>query len=172
MTTNDIMEEISKKYVEIVANRTGYFNCIQRDYGTDLSIRKAVMCPKRKRLLTQAKTVDIQLKAVSEKYIRGLSDPAKTIIKYDLEVKNYNDLSERSAESAYTSLLLIVFIIPDDQNHWVSITPNELIVKKCAYWYKVPENASLSTNKETVTIDIPKSNQVGLSLFNDLFSSF
>ncbi|WP_405247707.1 hypothetical protein [Cellulophaga sp. Asnod2-G02] len=70
MTDNDIMEEISKGYLELLASSCGYFNATSRDYGNDLNIRKAKICPTRKRYLTTGKSIDIQVKAVSEIFVR------------------------------------------------------------------------------------------------------
>lgn len=113
MKETDIMEEISKSYLEVIANRNGYFNSIHRDYGTDLTIRKARLCPTRKRYLTTGKAIDIQVKAVTEPYIRDYSDTTKNQIKYDLEVKNYNDLVDRANENgSVIPLLLAVFVMP------------------------------------------------------------
>ncbi len=92
MTDTIVMEELSRTYLETIANGTGYFNSIARDYGTDLTIRKANYCPHNRRYLTIGKSVDIQVKAVTERYVKGINDVDSADIKYALEVKNYNDL--------------------------------------------------------------------------------
>lgn len=43
MTSNDIMEAISKDYILAIAHNSGFINFQGRDYGTDLTIRKAVL---------------------------------------------------------------------------------------------------------------------------------
>jgi hypothetical protein len=172
MTETDIMEEISKGYLEVIASRSGYFNAFQRDYGTDLTIRKAKVCPTRKRYLTTGKAIDIQVKAVSETYVAGYDDPSKTNFKFDLEVKNYNDLIDRANEKgAYIPLILAVFIIPADKSKWIELTTDELMVRKCAFWFQIPVGASHSTNKTTVRIEIPKANRIALDFYDDQFST-
>ncbi|MDF0716991.1 DUF4365 domain-containing protein [Muricauda sp. 334s03] len=172
MTDNDIMEEISKGYLELIASRNGYFNSIHRDYGTDLSIRKAKLCPIRKRYLTTGKAIDIQVKAVSEKYVRDYSDNSKTFVKYDLEVKNYNDLIDRANENgSFIPLILAVFIMPEFKNDWLNVKPEELILKKCAFWFQIPSGSSHSVNKSTVTIDIPKANRIAMDFYDVQFSA-
>lgn len=172
MTETVIMEELSKSYLETIANRSGYFNSVSRDYGTDLTIRKANLCPTRKRYLTSGKAIDIQIKAVSEKYARHYDDTSKGFIKYDLEVKNYNDLIERAAENgAIIPLILAVFVMPSNKDEWVELLPEQLILKKCAFWYKIPDNKILSKNKDTVTIEIPKTNRISLNFYSEQFSS-
>jgi len=90
MTQNDIMEELSTGFIEVLAHSKGYFNLHGRDYGTDLHIREAKMRKNngRGRYLTTGRGLDVQLKAVTEKYVTV----TPTHIKYSLESKNYNDL--------------------------------------------------------------------------------
>ena len=172
MTDNLIMEEISRSYLELLANNTGYFPSVTKDFGTDLTIRKAKYCSERKRILTIGKSIDIQLKAVSEKYVIGSEDINLDTIKYVLEVKNYNDLIVRANESGICMpLILCVFIIPNDRNEWFSINPSEMIIKKCAYWYRIPFNAELSTNTTSITIEIPKTNIVSTGFYDEIFAT-
>lgn len=166
------MEEVSKSYLEVIANRNGYFNSTHRDYGTDLSIRKARLCPTRKRYLTTGKAIDIQVKAVYETYVRGYNIITETSIKYDLEVKNYNDLIDRANENGVViPLYLIVFIMPPDKINWVHLQPEELIMRKCAFWYQIPADATYSDNKATVTIEIPKINRVSMDFYDERFAT-
>jgi hypothetical protein len=172
MTNNDIMEEISKGYMELIANRTGYFNSTSRDYGTDLTIRKAKLCPTRKRYLTSGKAIDIQVKAVTESYIRGYDNDEESFIKYDLEVKNYNDLVEKAKENgSIIPLILVVFLVPLNDNEWIVLELEELIIKKCAYWYQIPPNSISSNNSSSVTIGIPKTNRVSLEFYDQRFAT-
>lgn len=168
------MEELSKNYLLTIASGSGYlYSTISHDFGTDLTIRKANRSSTRKRILTSGKCVDIQVKAVGEQYIIGLDDPKLNVVKYDLEVKNYNDLIERANESGpLTPLYLCVFIIPSDKKDWYTITPTELTIRKCAYWYSVPVGMSFSKNKKRVRIEIPKENIVCHEFYNKIFSSF
>jgi hypothetical protein len=172
MTEQDIMEEISKGYLELIANRKGYFNCISRDYGTDLTIRRAKINSARKRYLTTGKAIDIQVKAVSEKYISGFTDPEEDYVKYSLEVKNYNDLIDRANEAgSLIPLILAVFVMPDDKSLWLQVNLEDLIVRKCAFWYQIPTGAIHSSNKKTVTIDVPKTNKITLDFYDVIFAT-
>lgn len=164
------MEEISKSYLEIIANKSGYFNSIHRDYGTDLTIRKAKLCPVRRRYLTTGKAIDIQVKAVTEIYARHYDDTTKNFIKYDLELKNYNDLVDRANENgSVIPLLLAIFIMPSDKLQWIDLKQEELVLRKCAFWYKIPVNSVHSTNSTSVTIEIPKANKISLEFYDEQF---
>lgn len=166
MTENDIMEELSRKYVEVIANRGGFFNQAGKDYGTDLTLRRAKKSLDRTRILTTGRAIDFQIKAVHEKYIR-YNGP---YLSYDLEVKNYNDLIERKLENGnYIPLYLIVFIVPNRSDDWVFVSSNDISLRKCAHWYEIDDQLTACTNKSTKTIHIPISNVVDLKLFEELF---
>lgn len=172
MTETIIMEELSKAYIEGIASRRGYFNSSGKDFGTDLTIRKAYLKPRQKnRYLTSGKAIDIQVKSVSEKYVTGLDDSTCNYIKYNLEVKNYNDLIDRFNEAgAIIPLLLIIVILPENKDEWLNLTVDSLILKKCAFWYQSPKGATHATNKSKSVITIPKSNQICLDFFDEQFS--
>lgn len=172
MTDNIIMEEISKTYLETIANGNGYFNSVARDYGTDMTIRRANYCPVKKRYLTIGKSVDLQIKAVSEKYVEGINDPTATEIKYVLEAKNYNDLITRANEGGICMpLYLCVVVLPNDKTNWYSLNTDELIIRKCAFWYQVPDGAAETKNTTSISISIPKSNVISESFYDDIFNS-
>lgn len=176
MTTNDKMEELSRDFIMTIAHNTGYFNCSGRDYGVDLMIRKSRGRRKQSssgsRYLTSGKAVDIQLKATREKSITYLSDT----IKYQFEVKNYNDLVDRLKEneqegSSLIPLILIIFILPNDESKWVNYIPDGVVSRKEAYWYIVPDDIDYSSNSSGITIEIPQMNRIEGDFFDTLFST-
>ena len=171
MTKNHKMEHISRDFILTLAHNKGYYNSETIDYGTDLMIRRA-MLPRSttsggRRYLSSGKAIDIQLKAVHEKYIRRDINN----IKYSFEVKNYNDLIIRANEGGTCiPLVLILFVLPNNESDWVECQPNELKTRKEAYWYQVPQSVPLSSNTSKITIEIPLSNKVDIDLFPYLFS--
>lgn len=172
MTETDKMELLSINYLEVIANHSGYFNQNGKDYGTDLSIRKASYSSEKNRIFTTGKAVDIQVKSVSEKNVEDFGNDSSTSIKYDLEVKNYNDLVRRSQRTGtLIPLMLAVFILPNDLQKWLSVNPEELIVRKCAFWYEIEETASLSKNQYTQRIVIPKENRITEKFYDKIFDS-
>ena len=172
MTDNVIMEELSKSYLETIANGAGYFNAVSRDYGTDLTIRKANYCPVKRRYLTIGKSVDIQVKAVTERYVQGINEPEITNVKYALEAKNYNDLVVRANERGVCMpLILCVVVIPDNRDEWYSLTEEELIIRRCAFWYRIEPGTPETTNTSNVTITIPKTNLISDEFYDEVFNS-
>ncbi len=164
------MEELSRDFILTIAHNKGYFNHDGRDYGTDLQIRKSLKRTQngKGRYLTSGKSIDVQLKAVSEDWISY----SENSIKYRLEVKNYNDLVERAKEDgALIPLILIVFIVPSDMTKCVESLQDGIITRKEAFWYQLPSNLERSSNTSSVTIEIPKTNKVNTELFPNLFST-
>jgi hypothetical protein len=167
MTKNDKMEELSRSFLEIIANITGYYPSYSKDYGVDLMLRKNIVSQDRKRYYTSAKAIDIQLKSVHKKYVSS-NGP---YLSYNLEVKNYNDLVERKQiNGGYIPLYLFILILPNQCDEWVTVTATELIVKECLYWYEIDDNATITKNTAKKMIHIPQTNVVDLNSFDMLFS--
>lgn len=166
MTLQDIMEELSTKSIEIIANGKGYYDFSGKDYGTDLHITYAVKDNGRFR--KSGRMIDIQLKSVLE---TNIIDTGETI-KYKLEVKNYNDLIRRKNEDNYIPLILILFIFPNDPKDWLQVDSEKLTLRKCAYWYYPAINLKLTTNLSKKMIEISKSNLITVDFFPDIFEAF
>lgn len=172
MTETAIKEELSKSYLETIANRTGFFNSTARDFGTDLHIRKAIKDEGRGRYLTTGKTIDIQVKATTEKSVEFIDEDAKDYIVYKVESKTYNDLITRKNEVGFSiPLYLIVFILPEGNLAWLKYSTDDITIKRRAYWFQVGVGEQLiATEKSRKTIKIPKQNLVGMTFFHDAFS--
>lgn len=165
MTENDIKEDISRSFLEIIANRTGYYSwTAKKDFGVDVRYTKSVA--DNHRYLEQPWCVSIQLKSTTEKGVTVVDD----YIKYPLEAKTYNDLVSMSRH--VIPLILVLFILPENENEWVKLTSNDLVVKKCAYWFTLENGTEKTTNTHKVTISIPQSNLIDLSFFNNLYNLY
>ncbi len=118
-------------------------------------------------ILRQAEGLELQVKSTTKD---GINE-SKEIIKYPLKVKNYNDLIDRKRNFS-TTLLLVLFILPTDIKKWVEMNQEELMIRKCAYWF-FPENETESTgNESTKTITINKRNLLSIDNFNQLFEKY
>jgi hypothetical protein len=163
MTENDIKEDISRGYLGLIASRAGFYPMeSRRDYGID--IRYAKTSPRRnKGYVEDPLYICVQLKATTEK---GITISEKEI-RYPLEAKTYNDLVD-SAES-YQPIILILFVLPENKDEWVIVKNNEMIVRKCAYWFKIDKKAKATDNNSAKTIAIPRTNLVDLTFFPDIY---
>ena len=91
--------------------------------------------------------IKLQLKATSNPVI------INNEIRFPLPVKNYNDLRARTA----TPRLLVVLCLHEEKGKWLSHSPEQLILQKCAYFLKL--NRMPESNNETnVTVHVPLTN--------------
>jgi len=169
MTVDQIKEQLSNRFVGILASNRGFsIEKPELDIGVDFQLKKyyAYKHPNGKtRYTPDSRYIDIQLKSTTVSSI--IDEP--TLIKYDLEVKSYNDLVERK-NNGIAPLILILFILPDDQIHWVNIDELEIKLRKHAYWYQPPAASAFTENVSTIRIEIPKTNLLGLNCFPDIHS--
>lgn len=155
LTEEHIKEAISQKFIELIASNNGFgTDKPAQDYGTDLSITEKGfrLVNEKKILYDTGRELKIQLKTTTEKSIT-IEDG---IIKYDLDIKAYNDIIIR--KKAKTPLILLLFILPNDRDKWVNITENELIARKCAYWFLPDEQDEYAENKSSKRISISVNN--------------
>lgn len=169
MTEEHIKEAISLRYIELVAAYNGYkSSSASPDYGTDLDIKEVDFRLENdhKRYLDTGRELKFQLKATTENSIIVDGD----LIKYDLNASTYNDLLSRRYSK--NPLILILFVLPSDRFNWLNISDDELIAKKCAYWF-IPENTELLTpNTGKKRIAVNKNNFISNETLNHLFESY
>lgn len=142
MTHNDREEALSRAYVAAVAAGAGYVSAEQnfdRD-GVDIQIRAGGgMRP----------SLDIQLKATI-----NLGEAQGDEYRYALKRRNYDLLREQTM----VPRVLVVLALPVDEADWLSVTPDQLILRRCAFWASLagfPE----TQNNESVTISIQNKNR-------------
>lgn len=166
MTEEHIKEALSRGFIQLLANRTG-FKCTkpELDNGVDLSITRSTVFIRdgRTRLLDSGEYVEVQLKSTTENSVIREDN----LIKYDFEAKNYNDLIDR--RDSVIPLYLILFVLPVEPNDWLYIDIEKLILKGTAYWYKPSITDVYTANVATVRITIPSDNQIGLTFVTERF---
>jgi hypothetical protein len=170
MTDEQIKEQLSNRYVGILAVNRGFtITKPDIDEGVDYIVQRSYRYNSQNgsnRHVSDGKFIEIQLKATTEDQIVDEADQ----IKYDLEVKNYNDMIQR--QGGITPLILILFILPTDRNSWVELDSSELRIRRLAYWYQPPTGELPTTNTATKRIIIPKINALDLDCFNTLHAQF
>lgn len=167
MTENQQKEAISKEFLRILANGHG-FKVIEppQDHGVDM-----IVCPVtvreesngRVRYLDSQYKLDFQLKSTT---LSSIVDGVDSV-KYDIEVKNYNDLVHRRGDPL--PLHLFVVVLDSAPPNCVSICPQQLSLLGQAYWYLPEEGAEVSQNKTEVRITIPKENRVSSQFVRERF---
>lgn len=147
LTENRIKEEISLAYVLAVAATKKFATELTRvdADSVDATIRYNGRLDKDSTL--HSPEIKLQLKATSNPVIRDGN------IHFPLPIKNYNDLRLRST----TPRLLVVLCMSNDPEDWLTHSPDELVLKKCAYFCNLL-GLPISSNETSVTVKIPMTN--------------
>ena len=142
LTSADQEEALSRACVAVVVARAGYTLAtpnFDRD-GVDIQLGAGG---------SMRPNLDIQLKAT----IR-LGEGGRDAFRYPLRRRNYDLLRVRSQ----VPRILVVLDLPEDKSQWVSISTEELVMKRCAYWADIADFPE-TTNTETITVTIKKQNR-------------
>ena len=141
LSEEDIKEALSRVYVMAVAAHAGYDTSkaeFDRD-GVDLRIHAGgAMRP----------ALDLQLKATVN--LRRLNDGHH--VSFPVKRRNYNLL----CCDTQTPRLLVVLDLPSEQGRWMTLNPDELILRHRAYWLYL--GGQEETAQTSVAVRIPTSN--------------
>lgn len=167
MTEEQKKEQLSNRFIGILAANKGFvIDKPELDLGVDYQLKKTTTytTPQGKtRYAYDSRYIDLQLKATTD---NSIVDEHNSI-KYDLEAKSFNDLVERQTNGT-APLVLILFVLPHDQNTWVEIDQAEIKLRKHAYWFTPPVGSLPTNNEHRIRIEIPKANMLGIDCFNNL----
>jgi hypothetical protein len=100
----------------------------------------------------------VQLKSTTQ------ANVGPTHLPDDLSVVNYDDLRDPSPPVAR---ILIVFVMPEDEILWLSQSPEELILRHCAYWLSL-RGWPATTNTATFRVPVPLGNLFSPRALQDL----
>lgn len=144
LTDNDREEALSRAYVRAVAAFAGY-TVSEEDFdrdGVDMRIHAGgELSP----------AIALQLKATTR---LGALQPDNSY-RYPTPIENYRELIRPSQVLRY----LVVLALPADESDWLTISADELVMRRCAYWVSLfgePE----SDNRASVTVRVPANNRL------------
>ena len=143
LTNADQKERLSLVYVKALAARAGFTTSprdLDRD-SIDLNIHGGGLF---------RPALDLQLKATIT-----LGTARNGYLSFPLSIKNYDDLRV----TTQIPRLLVMLELPQDESDWMMVTPEELILRRRAYWLSLQggEHGEVS-NKKTVTVHVPVGN--------------
>lgn len=151
LTQPDREEALSRAYVAAVVAGAGYTLSAQdfdRD-GVDVQVRAGG---------NMRPSIDIQLKATVQ-----LDQNKENVVKYPLRRHNYDLLREETM----VPRILVVLDLPREESQWVSISAEELVLRRCAYWADIKDFPE-TDNKSSVTITIDRNNRFDIPNLKDL----
>ena len=151
-------EEISLSYLNAICAFVGIGVTVNKhdDDGIDVFLQKIISLQSGGKLNTN---ITAQLKSTSQQLVE-----TDEIIKYQLKVKNYNDLCRKSTSQQ----LLFVLVLPNKEAEWIKHNVDELVIKKCMYWVDLSNNTE-STNVDNITIELSKKNYVSSETLIQIF---
>jgi hypothetical protein len=147
MSLNTQKEDFSYAYIYAVTSSMGYSLQSATRKLDDSGIDATITVPGKinsKRL----PRFDVQIKSTSQDILKD------KFIKYRLTAKNYEELRENDP---FVPQLLIVVLIPDNVNNWLTQTEEFLCLKRCAYWLSLRGHPPLE-QQTTITVEIPRQN--------------
>jgi hypothetical protein len=142
LTSPDREEALSRAYVAAVTAGAGYTTALMdfdRD-GVDIQIRAGG---------SMRPSLDIQLKATI-----NLGERTNAVFHFPLKRRNYDLLREQTM----TPRILVVLDLPRDEADWLSVTQDQLVMRRCGYWVSLA-GAKETENKESVTILVQAANR-------------
>jgi hypothetical protein len=151
LTQNNIESELGYAYLHAVASKAG-LNCYNNNrhsdgYGTDATVEFFDKIP-------GTYITDVHLR-IQLKSTYNYSLDSESNIKFELNsISLYNKLREFSG---HPRRILVVLLLPDNPDDWLKCSPEELVLKKAAYWVSLYD-APATNNKSTITIKLPKGN--------------
>lgn len=141
LTSADQKASLSVVYAKAVAARAGYVTSVpdlDRD-GVDLRIEAGgAMRP----------ALDLQLKATARPGV-----PTWGSLTFALKRRNYDLLRV----DTQTPRILVVLVLPDNRNRWMTITQEELVLRRSAYWLSL-RGADETMNRSSLTVRLPVAN--------------
>lgn len=140
LADSDIEEAYSAVYAHAVAASAGYVVALRtfdRD-GVDLTIEAGdTFRPK----------LDVQLKATIN------LDKVGDSFRYACKQRNYDLLRIETQ----TPRILVVLRLPQSKGEWLTLTPENLILRNCAFWVSLA-GFPATENRTSTTVDIPVTN--------------
>lgn len=103
--------------------------------------------------------LDLQLKGTTK-----LAEPQSGFLRFRLSIKNYRDLSCETQ----TPRILVVVELPEDESRWMTVTSDELVLRRRAYWLSLQDGSEETVDRSTVTVAIPEGNILDVETLRDL----
>lgn len=148
----DQKEGLSLVYVKALATRAGFVTSVPEPDRDSVDLRIQAGGPRRPAL-------DLQLKATAD-----LGAPRDGFRPFRLTIKNYSDLRVKTQ----TPRLLVVLELPADESRWMTVTSEELVLRRRAYWLSLQQGYEEVVGQETTTVRIPEDNVFDLEALRTL----
>lgn len=158
---NSIKEKISKAYLYSLVAKLNYsIQELSKDFdgcGLDFSVINQKVGLKRS-IASEKNQINIQIK--------GVSLSSDSMIKEEMDHVSYNLCTQIPNFGLNTYLFVVVVPVEDDIESWITLDKEQIVLRRCAYFFPVPKGG-LNTGK----IKIPKINILTQESFPKLFNN-
>lgn len=152
LSATDREEAFSRAYVAALAAGAGYTTA-QPDFDRDsIDVTISAGGDVRPQINAQLKAT-INLREVEGDF------------RFSLRMKNYDDLRLPTI----VPRILIVLHLPRDEPDWLTISPDELILRRCAYWASLKGLPEVP-DQETVTVTVPSANVLTVTSLQEMMA--
>ena len=174
MTTQQIKEQVGKHLFFMIASQMGCkISELYLDNGVDFMLIPVEIFDNtsKTRMLDSGSVVAIQLKCTTEKSIIRTKDG----VKYDIEVKSFNDLiyrrkSRHGTKGINIPLVLVLVVFSNEKDYLFSFDGKTLEAKSTIYWFYPKKEDKLSLNSTKTRIFIPKGQEITFENFHKIFT--
>jgi hypothetical protein len=161
-----LLDELATAYVQAVAAYAGATIAVSAaDYGIDGTLHRIVRAKREKspgyKFIPEGFPVEFQLKGTTVAVFRD------DRVMYDLGVRNYNLIVARPRVAVPLFLFLVCFA--RDENNWMDLKNEQLILKASAFWWK--QSAEPTKNTSTIRIEIPITSRLTSSAIQDMIDT-
>lgn len=142
--TTHQQERLSLAYVQAVVANAGaqLLEPTGHEYGIDAYIQGVRRLPNGKFHPTGF-MVMAQIKSTITSTIR------EDVIVYDMEAEAYNKIATMEGP---TDCVLILCCLPRDSAEWLVANEDQLILKRCCYWMRIPKAPTTKSDSKRVFI--------------------
>src|SRR5260370_34491263 len=144
MSRNDRQEALCRAYVQGIAAVAGVGTSVPTpDYGIDMSLR--LIGRLGERLDDDGVQIDLQLRSTTRALVSA------DHVRYDLDVETHEFL--RSIRPV--PRILVVLILPEEDERWLSQSAEEMTLRRCALWYSL-RGADPVAASSSIRLAIPR----------------
>jgi Domain of unknown function (DUF4365) len=148
LSNNDIESELSYAYLHAVASSVG-INCrVENRHGDNRCVDVVLTCyEKFEGSYREEFDLKIQLKAT-------VATPTETESYFSYFFKGIKQYDFLREETKNQHRILVVLFLPEERKEWLKVSPDQLILKNCAYWLSL-RGADACANSSGTTVYLP-----------------
>jgi hypothetical protein len=150
LTDQNIEAELSYAYLHAVAARAGMSCEVTGRHLDNAGVDAAISA--RDQFAADSIWTDITVHVQLKATVAVPADDGRRFSYFMKDVARYNRLR---VGKAVPPKILVVLFLPQAAEHWLALTEEQLILKRCAYWVSLV-GAAASTNDSGQTVYLPK----------------